>query len=150
MKTYICKVCQNCLPLEKFEWQKNRPNPRKVCKLCRSRNRKYSSEQKDKLKLYRKEYRLSGKAQSVFEKHKYGISKKEIFYKHCAICKSTKRLHIDHCHNTNKFRALLCSKCNTGLGMFDENIDKLFKAILYLNHFNKNGESFRDAPHWEL
>lgn len=150
MKNYICKLCQNCLPLERFEWQKNRPNPRKICKLCRSRKHAPQGERKEKVKIYKKQYRLSGRAQTVWEKHRYGISKKEISYNCCVICKSTKRLHIDHCHNTHKFRGLLCGKCNTGLGMFDENIEKLLKAISYLNHFKNNGEPFRDAPHWEL
>ena len=55
----------------------------------------------------------------------------------CAICKHVpsekeKRLSIDHDHKTNKVRGLLCNNCNTGLGMFQDNIDFLNSAVRYL------------------
>ena len=52
----------------------------------------------------------------------------------CAICKNKpeKRLHIDHCHNTGKIRKLLCITCNSGLGMFKDDVNLLAKAIKYL------------------
>ena len=54
----------------------------------------------------------------------------------CAICgiKPTleRRLAVDHSHTTNKIRGLLCTLCNSGLGMFKDNIDLLARAISYL------------------
>ena len=56
----------------------------------------------------------------------------------CAICGAksgnTKnhRLSIDHDHDTNKLRALLCGNCNRGLGFFAESIPLLEAAIAYL------------------
>lgn len=51
----------------------------------------------------------------------------------CAVCgKSMKVPHIDHNHSTGLNRDLLCKWCNTGLGMFFENIDSLRRAIEYL------------------
>jgi hypothetical protein len=41
-------------------------------------------------------------------------------------------LHIDHNHLTGKTRALLCDKCNVGLGSFRDNPDLLRKAAAYL------------------
>lgn len=41
-------------------------------------------------------------------------------------------LHIDHCHKTNQFRGLLCSNCNTGLGQFSDDIERMLMAIEYL------------------
>ena len=41
-------------------------------------------------------------------------------------------LHIDHNHNTQKVRGLLCSKCNLGISNFLENTEIMLKAIKYL------------------
>ena len=53
----------------------------------------------------------------------------------CAICAkpSSKRLFVDHDHKTNKVRELLCSKCNSGLGMFSDDRFNLSRAIDYLS-----------------
>lgn len=50
----------------------------------------------------------------------------------CIICGEQKPLVVDHCHETKKFRGLLCHNCNTGLGLFKDNIKILRKAIRYL------------------
>lgn len=52
----------------------------------------------------------------------------------CAICgiTSDKTFHVDHCHTTGKIRGLLCSNCNTALGLFKDSIELLDKAKLYL------------------
>jgi hypothetical protein len=41
---------------------------------------------------------------------------------------------IDHCHAENVFRGWLCHKCNRAIGCFDDNIERLEKAIEYLNN----------------
>lgn len=55
----------------------------------------------------------------------------------CSICKkpadALKALALDHCHETGKIRGLLCTKCNMGLGLFDDDVTKLKAAIEYLN-----------------
>jgi len=43
-----------------------------------------------------------------------------------------KKLFVDHCHKTGKVRGILCTKCNTGIGMFDDSIENLEAAISYL------------------
>ena len=47
---------------------------------------------------------------------------------------STGILCVDHDHETNKIRGLLCSCCNTGLGLFFDDILNLENAIKYLKH----------------
>ena len=146
-----CNVCNIEKDISSFEWQKNRPNPRKTCKLCKSRNTNHSEKSIQNKKNYKKKYRESGRARKVWERHKYGISKEDINYSKCLLCGSENNLHIDHCHKTSRFRGLLCGNCNTGLGMFKENIETMQKAINYINYFNNPDNSgFVDKPHFEL
>lgn len=55
----------------------------------------------------------------------------------CAICGAArssngKRLHVDHDHHTGKVRGLLCSNCNTALGLLRDDPTLLTAAIEYL------------------
>lgn len=55
----------------------------------------------------------------------------------CKICRKPpcdrwKRLHVDHNHRTTRVRGLLCHKCNTALGNFDDDPVLLARAIEYL------------------
>jgi hypothetical protein len=60
----------------------------------------------------------------------------------CAICKNPyKLLVIDHCHNKNTVRELLCDSCNRGIGFLKENIITLQNAIKYLQKHNKNDKN---------
>lgn len=50
----------------------------------------------------------------------------------CAICKENPATDLDHCHNTDKIRGVLCHQCNTGLGLFKDKPDILVTAAGYL------------------
>ena len=77
-------------------------------------------------------------------KYNYGLSledyEKMLFLQGyaCAICRTKdwrgrgKRPCVDHDHKTGKVRGLLCSNCNTGLGMFNDNYDVLKQALAYI------------------
>ena len=41
-------------------------------------------------------------------------------------------LSVDHCHQTGRVRGLLCKRCNTGIGAFEESPDLLKAAIRYV------------------
>lgn len=75
-------------------------------------------------------------------KHKYNITFEtydELRNKQngvCAVCKkvckSGKRLSVDHNHSTGRIRGLLCGKCNTALGLAEDSIERLYALIAYL------------------
>jgi len=39
---------------------------------------------------------------------------------------------IDHCHKSGEVRGSLCTKCNSGIGMFNDSIELLMSACEYL------------------
>jgi hypothetical protein len=95
---------------------------------------------------YFKPHNWSGlEKKDVIMRREYGITLNE--YQNlitqqgggCYICGRTKepdgrRLSIDHDHNTNKVRGVLCYSCNKGLGLFYDDTHRLEKAIMYLEN----------------
>lgn len=86
-------------------------------------------------------------------KRTYGLSRKE--YNEilksqnngCAICGeketsievktgTTRSLAVDHCHNSQKIRGLLCWRCNGTLGKINDNVELLQSMINYLLKHN--------------
>lgn len=65
----------------------------------------------------------------------------------CAICNKpethknkngdVRPLNVDHCHETGKVRALLCTHCNSMLGNAFDDIKRLQKGIDYLNQYKE-------------
>lgn len=51
----------------------------------------------------------------------------------CKIC-GTKmdKICLDHAHDSNKVRGLLCDRCNRGLGFFNDNIEGMERALKYI------------------
>jgi hypothetical protein len=135
MKT--CKVCGNEKPLEEFSIHSGFKDGRNsVCKACRN-----VSEKKKRVAGQRKHTPYTYKQQL---KARYGLSMTDyegmvlLQEGACAICGETgKPLNVDHCHTTGVVRGLLCTKCNTALGKFGDDVKLLQKAIEYL----KNMES---------
>ena len=50
----------------------------------------------------------------------------------CEICGKTEELCYDHCHDTMKFRGVLCRGCNRSLGQLGDNIEGIQKVLDYL------------------
>lgn len=126
-KGRVCTTCQNFKPASEYTLERDSRafggvSMRSKCRPC-NEFRKYKG----------------------FIKRTYGISYEEYQALEveqnycCAICKSpqvsnkrVERFFVDHCHTTGKVRGLLCSKCNHGLGLFNDNKNLLLNAIAYL------------------
>lgn len=55
----------------------------------------------------------------------------------CALCKKhmsnfNRPLHVDHCHQTDVIRGLLCHKCNTALGSLGDTKESIENVLKYL------------------
>lgn len=87
-------------------------------------------------------------------KNKYGITEdqfQEALKKQdgkCLICKVVMniddpkqpgdRATVDHCHRTRRFRGIICSACNRGLGQFKDNAELLIQAAEYIKTHDRN------------
>ena len=53
----------------------------------------------------------------------------------CGICRRPmERPLLDHNHESMQIRGLLCSRCNVGLGQFEDSPELLSAALYYLNN----------------
>lgn len=72
-------------------------------------------------------------------KGRYSLAELEAVYDaaggKCEICGNPPgdiNLALDHCHETGKLRGILCRKCNMGLGLLGDSLERIRKAIEYL------------------
>lgn len=143
-----CPQCGDTKPLSDFHNNKrSHDGLASYCKPCSVNSvRAYHQRNPQKHRDYNRNWDRANpgrKADSQL-KTKYGIepgSYDRMFKKQngrCAICSSITpgkkeiRFHVDHCHDTGKVRALLCSSCNTGIGQFRHDENLLLKAVDYL------------------
>jgi hypothetical protein len=135
------------LPLEAFHLFNGRRNSAS-CKDCVSKIRRGIYEKNPKLAIFknlvwRKEN--PDKASKVAHKNRLKTTYKMFVEDYdrlleeqdgcCAICKRPEykiRLSVDHNHDTGKIRGLLCHKCNTSLGLMEENEEAIKGMLEYL------------------
>lgn len=127
----ICTRCKNDLPLDQFS---NHPTgalgKRPECRRCRAEISRIS---------YKSDPDAGKKQKKRMLKYRYKITQDELDEMYdiqdskCLICgKKEKVLCIDHSHDTNSVRGLLCKSCNFGLGHFNDNSELLRQAAIYL------------------
>lgn len=73
-------------------------------------------------------------------KARYGVTTEDVnqmWYAQdgiCALCDKElgDKFNVDHDHETNKVRSLLCYGCNVGMGLLGDSIEHLQRAIAYI------------------
>lgn len=48
-------------------------------------------------------------------------------------CSERDVLSVDHCHESNRIRGLLCSACNRAVGLLGDRVETVAAALAYLN-----------------
>jgi len=82
---------------------------------------------------------VMAKARGRCSKHaallrRYGLTDEQMatLPRGCLVCGSTYRVHVDHCHQTGRFRGVLCSGCNTALGLLGDDPARIRALLAYL------------------
>lgn len=118
------------------------------------RERIYKKQRNEDQKTYRarymREYMTTERTRASSLKKNYGISVDEYDAMweaqdgKCALCRGAnedvidwrtgkpRMLAVDHCHNSNKVRGLLCEHCNRGLGCFKDDVALIRRAADYV------------------
>jgi Recombination endonuclease VII len=127
-----CAKCKKTKPRSEFnKSSKNKTGLNSYCQVCsRLGLKQWSKENPSRHLLYRYGITLEEKGKMVQAQNNY-----------CLICKNpfknSKDIHVDHCHETDKIRGVLCHSCNTGIGHFRDSPKLLQRAIHYIEHHAK-------------
>jgi hypothetical protein len=113
-KRMECDDCERVLPLAQFYLEKNHYSRRKKCNKCRSLKKNYGVTGKEYFKM--------------LEDQMYS----------CLICEdpiNEKTAVVDHSHDDQNVRALLCTNCNIAIGHLDHDQEIAYRAVEYLRKF---------------
>ena len=132
------KTCTRC------QAKIGRNNRSGLCGKCNKRRR--DLENRERNREYHRQWVASNPdARKGYTLKRYGLTVEEFDAllesqdNMCAICglKSDdhgngKRLCVDHCHETSEVRGILCSNCNTAIGLLGDDPERIAKALEYL------------------
>jgi hypothetical protein len=127
------KICTKCgFPKEEEEFSRNtrggNSNGRnswcKVCMSLYSKERYKNNPRVNSDSAFRRLYGITLIEYDQMLKEQFGV---------CAMYgradSSGRRLCVDHDHQTGEVRGLLCMRCNSGLGFFENNVQNLAKYL---------------------
>jgi DNA-directed RNA polymerase subunit RPC12/RpoP len=148
----VCSKCGELKPASEYHEESNRYGLQAWCKQCNlQRNREWRERNREHVRAYAQHKYRQGDplARRLIAwrselKRRYGLTPEQYEamlvaqdYR-CAICGTesftdcNRRALVDHDHETGEIRGLLCNRCNGGLGLMDDSIELLEKAIRYL------------------
>jgi len=151
-----CSRCKKWFPFVEFSPRSGERvhSLRSWCRKCDSvMNRSYWQKLPlEERKARKQQYRKNENPKKVYAQRlrrackKLGFSAEDLALaleklKACSACeicgqpetaKRFTRLTFDHNHITMRFRGLLCTRCNSAIGLFNEDVSRLLAAVLYL------------------
>lgn len=135
--------CRPCQRAKMKEWHAKNPEYRRMQNT--PYQRKWREANPEKVKAYsdnrfdkRREYNLLKKYNLTIDQYNQMFQDQG---RACAICKSPTAnagrygWHVDHCHETETVRGILCHGCNIGIGNLRHRPDVLRAAAEYLEAF---------------
>jgi len=128
--TTSCKACIAIIDKEIYDRDKEKILKRKKSYYQRNKEKTWRNNAETKWRTY-------GIKDMTIERYDVMMEKQN----HCCdICGGhkdsfTRRLAVDHCHDTGEARGLLCSNCNAALGALGDNLEGVMKAVGYLKRF---------------
>lgn len=155
MKNKICTKCKCTKSVDSFHKKKGKP--RAMCKLCFNEyQRNFRLNNREKLLFDRRNAPSNSRTNRRIRnlRYKYNITIEDynkmftVQNGKCFICDSPPEendvLCVDHCHESGNVRKLLCRKCNKALGLFNDDLNVIKKAFIYIqthkNEVNKEAK----------
>lgn len=159
MDTKRCSKCEKDLPMSAFYLRTKANSYHSACKGCeremakdwykrnrdaaKAKVREWRERNTDAVKRYRIDNRQKNYRQELVRK--YGVDPawfdRQLQQQGnlCVCCKrhfqwGNKQTspHVDHCHKTQTVRGILCNRCNTVLGLCEDNANLLSILARYL------------------
>ena len=151
-------LCYKCRQRKtEAEMVQEHGHTRNLCKDCKNRIKRHAMVVNPDLRAKNRERSQSRRmtlhptgitlARMDELKKKFGMTPEEFQAMHdaqngrCKICKEPLTAGkggsvVDHCHKTERVRGLLCNGCNSGIGWFKEDPERMIAAIAYLEEHN--------------
>lgn len=133
-------MCKTCVNAKNAAWRSNNRGKVAACK------KRYYMRNWEAIRKHRKEYMATRKVEASEYRRRWNLAKRygitmeqyadmwERQGEACGLCgRSSKRMVVDHDHNTGKVRGILCVRCNVCLGGLGDNLDGAIRAVRYLS-----------------
>jgi hypothetical protein len=144
----LCARCNKILPIEAFQLSNSsgrRDGRQSYCRPCVTEyKRAWSRAHPENITARWK--RAKERNPNVSRERvlrKYGLtldSFEALFQKQKGKCRGClsplirgRATHIDHCHNSNKIRGLLCNNCNLAVGMLSDDPTRMRRLARYVS-----------------
>jgi Autographiviridae endonuclease VII len=151
------RICKRCLVEKDIEeYRFNGKRRRLLCNECGNKQglaHYHDAGQHERILTRRKELKKLRskrwhKNNTLKQRHGISLEIYEQMHKEqdglCAICHKPERikkidqpLAVDHCHVTKKIRGLLCYRCNTSLGLLEEDVNAVRRMMEYIEKHNE-------------
>jgi hypothetical protein len=137
----VCTKCGETKPVEEFYKKSGRRGRMAVCKTCwNARNKAWLEAHPGRGAEYKRrwEQRNPGRSRNTHLLRRYGVTAEEVDAREaeqegrCSICGKARPLVLDHDHEDERPRGLVCQPCNVVLGAAGDDVEVLRRAIAYL------------------